>query len=197
MRIGINLASRPYEDAGHFYRQWLPALAGLGVLTLVLVGLALSRFNEIRGIDAEINKKREEIAKIVEERSQAEAFLARPENSGTRDQARFLNDLFHRKAFSWTQVLSDLERIMPAGVQVQSIKPQLDETTGELTVQMTVATSRRDNAIELIRKLEDSEHFHNPLITSEKEGSQGDTSVQVLITATYVPDRAAATRSGD
>jgi type IV pilus assembly protein PilN len=187
MRIGINLASRRYEDAGRFFKQWVPALVGLAFVTLVLVGLALAHYNELRGLDREIAQKREQIAQLEKERSEAEAFLARPENSGTRDQAQFLNDLFKKKSFSWTQVLSELERMMPAGVQVVSIKPELDQASGKLKVAMTVATPRRDNAIELIRKLEDSEHFQTPLIQSESERAEGENRVQVLISADYVP----------
>lgn len=188
MRIGINLASRPYEDAGRFLKQWVPILATLGAVSIVLVVLAFLRFKEVRDLDRQIAEKREQIAALEKERQAADAFLARPENSGTRDQAQFLNGVFRKKQFSWTQVFSDLERLMPSGVQVVSIKPELDTETGEWVVSMTVATSRRDNAIELVRKLEDSEHFRQPLIQSESERVEGENRVQVQIAANYVPD---------
>ncbi len=39
MRIDINLASQPYEDARQFWMRWGTALGVLGLLTLVLLAL--------------------------------------------------------------------------------------------------------------------------------------------------------------
>ncbi len=33
--------------------------------------------------------------------------------------------LFAEKSFSWTSVMMDLERVLPAGVQVTSIEPAI------------------------------------------------------------------------
>ena len=37
MRIGINLASRPYQDEGRFYRIWGAALAFMILLTALMI----------------------------------------------------------------------------------------------------------------------------------------------------------------
>ena len=44
MRIDINLASQPYEDARQFWMRWGTALGVLAALTLVLLVLDLKGF---------------------------------------------------------------------------------------------------------------------------------------------------------
>jgi hypothetical protein len=85
----------------------------------------------------------DEIAQRDRTRQQAEDFLNRPENRTTRDQSQFLNELIERKSFSWTRVLEDLEKVMPARVHLVSIHPELDEDN-QLTLKMLVAGDSRD-----------------------------------------------------
>ena len=40
-------------------------------------------------------------------------------------RAHFLNQLLLRKSFSWTAVMMDLENVLPTGVQVTAIEPQV------------------------------------------------------------------------
>jgi len=41
MRLNINLATRPYEDAREFWSRWGLGVGALGVVTLILIGLAV------------------------------------------------------------------------------------------------------------------------------------------------------------
>ena len=60
-----------------------------------------------------IAQREEQIAARDQEKTKAEGILNLPENRSTRDRSQFLNELFRRKAFSWTRVFEDLERVMP------------------------------------------------------------------------------------
>ena len=168
MRININLASQPYQDARRFYLQWLPLLAGLLLSAVFLGGKAATNFRNSRTADRQLDAEHAKIDALDKEKKDAEAQLALPENSGTRDQALFLNTLFARKAFSWTQVLTDLEKIMPPRVQITGIKPQLTPA-GELEFLVSLNTSQRDSAIELVRRMETSEHFERAQFRDESE----------------------------
>ena len=118
MRVDINLATQPYEDVRRFWLRWGGALAGLGILTLLLLYLAIVGLLTARQDRNLIRQRQEQIAERDKEKAQAEALLNRPENRSTRDRSQFLNDLFQRKAFSWTRVFEDLEQIMPARLHV-------------------------------------------------------------------------------
>ena len=43
MRLDINLATRPYEDARRFWLQWGSVVAAVGLFTLILVFMRAQR----------------------------------------------------------------------------------------------------------------------------------------------------------
>jgi type IV pilus assembly protein PilN len=188
MRLEINLASRPYEDARQFWMRWGTAVGVIGLLTLMLLTLDVSGWVNARRDRKAIAEKRALIADRDQIRLGAEQFLNRPENRTTRDESQFLNQLIERKAFSWTRVLESLEKVMPPRLHVVSISPQLDEDN-QLALKMVVAGDSRDRAIELAKRMEDSRRFAQTLILRESQiqSPTGD-SEQVEIAAIYIPE---------
>lgn len=190
MRFDLNLATHPYEDSRRFYTQWIPALAVLAALAIGLSWFAYSQYAEYRRQNQELSDLQSQIREWEKVKAEASEVLARPDNSGTRDQAAYLNDLFRRKAFSWTQVMADLEKIMPAQVQVASIKPTLTPE-GALEFSLIVNTRRRDQAIELVRRMEGSPRFVFPEIRAERtqaQGAAGQSEYSAEISALYRPE---------
>jgi len=189
MRLDINLASRRYEDVGQFYRTW-GALAGLGVLvTVVVVGFTVSSLAGAYTISKQTAELQKQMSQLDQQKRAAEELLNRPENRETRDRSRFLNALIARKAFSWTQVFADLEKIVPARLHVVSIKPDLTPDN-QIEVQMNVEADSRDRNIELVRHLNQSRSFRQAYVKSESaQGGSGGTarSVRFEIVALYVP----------
>src|SRR6202795_917564 len=173
MRLDINLASQPYEDARQFWMRWGTAVIALGLLTLVLLTADITGWVDARRDRAAIAQKRAMIAERDRIRANAERVLNLPENRSTRDQSQFLNELIERKAFSWTRVLENLEKVMPPRVHLISINPQLDEDN-QLGLKMTVAGDSRDRAIELARRMEESRRFSQTNIISENAKGSAD-----------------------
>ena len=138
MRVDINLATQPYQDARRFWLRWGGALVALGLLTLILLYSVLTGWVSARKDRDLIRQREAQIAARDQERAQAEALLSRPENRSTRDRSQFLNDLFQRKAFSWTKVFEDLERVMPPRLHVVSIRPEMGSDAG-LNIKLVVA----------------------------------------------------------
>jgi hypothetical protein len=99
MRLDINLATRPYEDARRFWVQWGSILSAVGLLTLILVFMALSGLWSASNDRKTIRSYQKEIAERDSERAKAEVFLNLPENRSTRDRSQFLNELIRRKSF--------------------------------------------------------------------------------------------------
>src|SRR5579864_8109511 len=196
MRLDINLASQPYEDARQFWMRWGTAVVALGLLTLVLLAADITGWVNARRDRAAIAQKQAMIAERDQLRANAEHILNLPENRTTRDQSQFLNELIERKAFSWTRVLENLEKVMPPRVHLIAINPQLDEEN-QLGLKMTVAGDSRDRAIELARRMEESRRFSQTNIISErseKQSNSGDTE-QFDIVAVYIPEPLAAAAS--
>jgi type IV pilus assembly protein PilN len=189
MRLDINLASQPYEDARQFWMRWGSGLAAASILTLALVAITISGWRAARHDHAAMAEYRKEIAQRDQIRQQAEDFLNRPENRTTRDESQFLNVLIQRKAFSWTRVLENLEKVMPARVHLVSIHPELDENN-QLSLKMLVAGDSRDRALELARRMEESKRFSQTYIENEsnRPSNNGSDPIQFSIHAIYVPE---------
>jgi type IV pilus assembly protein PilN len=188
MRLDINLASQPYLDAREFWLRWGTALAAACILSLALLVGTVTGWSNARRDRTTIADLRQKIAQRDQLRAQAEEFLNRPENRTTRDQSQIINSLIERKAFSWTRLLEDMEKVMPPGVHLVSIQPKLDDEN-QLAVKMTVAGTSRDRAIELAHRMEESRHFTQTSIDKEAiaQAQSGD-AVLFDIAAIYVPE---------
>ncbi len=188
MRLDINLASQPYEDARQFWLRWGSAVGALGLLTLILLTLTVTGWVNARRDREAMAQKRALIAERDQLRADAERILNLPENHTTREESQLLNELIERKAFSWTRVLESLEKVMPPRVHLVSIHPELNDDN-ELALKMTVAGDSRDRAIELARHMEESGRFAGTNIVSEspQQSTTGDTE-RIDIAAIYIPE---------
>jgi type IV pilus assembly protein PilN len=190
MRVDINLASQPYEDARQFWMRWGGGLVALGLLTLLLLIVTVNGWIGARKDRQLISQYEAQSAARDQEKADAQALLNLPQNSSTRDRSQFLNDLFQRKAFSWTKAFEDLEKVMPPRLHVVSIHPELGPDN-ELEVKLIVAGDTREHALDLVSKMEASQHFHDTYIEEEisdpNQASGGD-AVQFHISALYVPE---------
>ena len=166
MRIDVNLASQHYEDARQFYFRWVGALVVVVALTLGLAFMGWHRYQSTADDRKHINDVHQRISGLDQERKHAEEILNRPENRDVRDQSRFWNDVIDQKSFSWTQLLSDLEKIMPARAYVVSVQPTLTPEK-RLRLKLTIAADNHENGVELQAKMEHSEHFQGAEIVSE------------------------------
>ena len=200
MRIDINLASQPYEDARRFWTNWGTALGLLGFATLLLVFVAGTRLINANHERKEIADMESVIAKFDAEKAQAEATLNRPQNRLTRDRSQFLNELFTRKAFSWTRLFEDLERVMPAHLHVVRISPDLSKDN-DLEIKLVVGGDTREQALDLVRKMEGSKRFKGTQIEAERTKEEGGGNgpgdrVTFDISASYVPTGETGTAGG-
>src|SRR5215469_3563302 len=187
MRLDINLASRPYEDVRQFWLRWGAGVGLLSVATLLLLFATFSGWYNARLDRQKINELRAKIAERDHERASAEATLNRAENRSIRDKSQYLNALIARKAFSWTKAFEDLERVMPPHLHLVSIKPDLNEDN-QLAIKMVVAGESRQQALQLVQRMEDSRTFRQTAISTETQSTdaRGD-SVKFEISALYSP----------
>jgi len=178
MRININLASQPYEVAREYTRRLGLLTAALAVLTAALIGYIFYQRAHTRDIDQKIQATRQELNSLDAEKARA-------------DQSQFLNNLFARKALSWTKVFTEMEKIMPSAIHVVSMKPEFNHDN-QLVLHVVVATDSRDKAVELVKRMEKSPHFHAPQVEAETAMGQGPAgpaggNIQFDIAAVYVP----------
>jgi type IV pilus assembly protein PilN len=192
MRLNINLASQPYEVARQYRQRMTMVIAALGLAAAVLLGYIVYQRIHSRTILRQLVEVQRQIDGLDREEAQARTILNKPANRVVADQSDFLNELFARKALSWTRIFTEMERIVPPELHVVSMKPEYTKNN-DLVLHMIVATDSRDRAVELVRHLEKSNHFRQPQVVAEtvvantSAQASGSGNIQFDIAAIYIP----------
>jgi type IV pilus assembly protein PilN len=172
MKITLNLATRPYTDIGPALKRLRIAM---GVLAVVALGLWLGlhavhhKADEARATEQSVQSK---IDALSREREGYQEMMRQPANARLLTEVGMLNQLFDEKSFSWTLAMEDLENVLPAGVQVATLEPAIDEKTRRTTLKLRVV-GPRDRGDDLVQNLEHSKHFLLPGIVGESSESAG------------------------
>lgn len=183
MRISVNLASQPYVELGPVYNR-----LRIWTAILVIVGLALYYLYRNESVQAgqtlaNVRSVENQLHQLQRERATYQSLMQQPKDAAILRQSDYLNALFKHKAFSWTATMTDLENVLPSGVQVLSIDPII-ATDGHVTIRLRV-TGAREKALDLIRNLEKSKHFAAPRLASESLAT-GASNVQNVSTGSDV-----------
>jgi type IV pilus assembly protein PilN len=191
MRLNINLASQPYEVARQYRQRMTVVIAVLSLAAAMLLGYIVYQRAHSRSVNRQLADVQQQIDGLEREEAQARAILNKPANRVVADQAGFLNELFARKALSWTRIFTEMERIVPPNLHVVSMKPDYNKSN-DLMLQMVVATDSRDRAVELVRHMEKSSHFRQPQVVAEtvvantSDQSSASGNIQFDIAAVYI-----------
>lgn len=172
MKISVNLASRPFVELRPLLATLRLSMLGLLVLAIGLGFWLHALTLKERIASAQMDALKAQTTDYQNELVSNESRMRQPQNHAVLERAQFLNQLFTEKSFSWTAVMMDLENVLPPGVQVTSIEPQITKE-GDVQIRLRV-TGDRDRGVELIRNLEHSRRFLEPRLTNEAlQVSQG------------------------
>lgn len=185
MRLSVNLATRPFVELRPLFARLRIAMAVLVVLAVGLGIWAHSLSVRAKAAQSRMDALRTQTLGYQTERQANERRMQQPANRSVLERSRFLNELFARKGFSWTAVMMDLERVLPAGVQVTSIEPAVT-ADGEVNIRLRVS-GQRERAVELVRNLERSQRFLQPRLTNEAAQTQDNGRAVAVAQATSAP----------
>jgi type IV pilus assembly protein PilN len=178
MRITVNLATRPFIELRPLFLRLRILMAVLVVVGAGAIFGANLLQQKLDVAKAQIDQVHAQVVTAQQEKQGNERRMRQPENAAVLERAHFLNALFLRKSFSWTAVMMDLETVLPSGVQVTSIEPQI-ASDGDVIIRLRVSGDR-DRAVQLVRNLERSRRFLAPRLTGEavqakEAATQGNT----------------------
>ena len=173
MRLFVNLASRPFVELRPFFLRLRILMATLAVAGVVLAIVAHMFSARAQKQQLELDRLRNQTIAVQQSKLHTEQRLRDPVNARVLDRAHFLNTVFLRKSFSWTAVMMDLEGVLPNGVQVTSIEPQVSPD-GSVVIRLRVA-GERANAVQLVRNLERSRRFLQPRLAGEASQNKENT----------------------
>ena len=170
--LHLNLAGRPYRD----YRP----LYAVVVVTSILIAIML--LNNIETGYRYVRETRTTREKIVQIENQIEAENRRTDDANQRlrgvnvkqlaEQTQFVNARLAERAFSWSELLDKLERVIPDDVRIESISPAFGKNgIVHLTMQGTAKSG--DGMTRTIDRFNHDAHFANPFPTSEERTDTG------------------------
>jgi type IV pilus assembly protein PilN len=165
MRISVNLATRPFVELRPLIARLRLAMGLLALLAIGL-GFGLHALNaRARTARAQMDGLKAKTLAFQQQKQRNEARMRQPQNRGVLERSQFLNNVFAWKSFSWTAVMMDLEKVLPAGVQVTSLEPQIAKD-GSVNIRLRV-NGDRDRAVQLVRNLETSQRFVGSRLAGE------------------------------
>lgn len=180
--LHLNLAAKPYRD----YRPIWVVVGILSLLTLVLlvnnIRTAYRFFVNTRDTRVEIarveratNTEKEKAEKIADE-------ITRLDTRRLETRVEFVNEQIAERAFSWSGLLDNLEKVVPDDVRLVTLAPTVT-ADGPVTLNMTCISRTDGGLVEMIRALNADEHFSNPFPTSESLMEGG--AHQFVLSVTY------------
>lgn len=179
-----NLASRPYRD----YRPVWTVVAVLAILSVALlaynVQTAYRYFATTSDTRAEISAVEASIAEERQATSVAREQAARFDSPELRRRAEFVNARIAERAFSWNQLLDDLEAVFPPDVRLVRLTP-IVEKTGNVTLNMQCFAKNDDGMVDLIENMFRSPKFVRPFPANQS--SSPDGLHQFSISSQYRP----------
>jgi type IV pilus assembly protein PilN len=177
MRVQLNLASRPFVELGSLYLRLRMLILLLAVIAVPLWLLLSAEHRKAEAARARLEAVQQKIQGLQSQRSAFQAQMQQPQNAAVLSQAQFLNQMFARKAFSWTAVMMDLENVLPSGVQVLNIDP-VPSRDGKVTIRLRVSGAH-DRGVDLVRNLERSHRFRAPRLARETaESNQNGRAIE-------------------
>jgi Tfp pilus assembly protein PilN len=166
MRLNINLASQKFEHVQWFVSRARIATGVMVAFTLLMAVLAWFNYESTKSSNARIHELQQKITALQQQRAAAIAVENRPENRDVTEQKNFWNRQIASRAFSWTQLFNDLQRIMPGRAYVISVAPELT-ADNRVKLKLVIGGEKHENALELVRKMESSQRFRLPMIDNE------------------------------
>jgi len=184
MKIPINLASEPFRKD----RAMLAASAGVGVLLVASLGALVMLANADNAQTADLRKEitqlHAQISAAARQQADFEAVIRKPENAQVLELSVFLNTLLSRKGISWTRILADLEKTMPANVKMLNIQPYVTGRN-QVILSLQVGSEGPEPVILFYKALERSDLFGGVTQNIYQPPSQAEPLYRYRFTVNY------------
>jgi len=185
MKVTLNLATNPMGAQRVF---WLSALvAGILVLGLTL-GIGIKTWNawaQATNPRVRLAELRGRLAELTHTQQELEARLQTPGAQSVLEQAAFYNRLLERKAVSWAELFSALEKHLPDRVRVLELAPELQED-GSLRLDLRVGAESPAALVRFLQALEQGPEFSQVTPHSQQRSTRpGEDRILADVSALY------------
>lgn len=181
--LHLNLAARPYRDYRPLYAVVVVASILIAIMLLNNIETGYRYVRETRTTRDKINSIERQIDVENAKTDDANQRLRTVNVKVLSDQAQFVNARLAERAFSWSELLDRLERVLPDDVRIESVAPSF-EKNGLVHLNMQVAAKNGTGMTRTIDRLNRDPHFGGPFPTSE---DRTDTGYRFGIGVDYRP----------
>jgi len=159
--LHLNLASRPYRD-------YKPVYAVVVITSLAVAFLMLNNVETYYRYVIETKSTRAKIAQLdadadAEKRraAAADAQLRNVDLVSLDAETKFINAQLAERAFSWSELLDRLERVLPDDARIKNITPTFSKA-GLVHLELTFDGKAGDTYLRTLNSLIADPHFANP-----------------------------------
>ena len=170
--IHLNLAAKPYRD----YRPYIAVMA-LGWLLVAL--MALNNLDTWYRYQHDTKTTRDEIA-ALERQTDVERTKLQTSQQRLRSinvplmtaQTQYVNSRLAERAFSWSELLDRLERVLPDDVRLLAVSPTFNKS-GFVHLTLNCVGKSGTSMVTTLDRLNRDNHFARPFPTSEDNTGNG------------------------
>lgn len=159
--LHLNLAAKPFRD----YR---PVYAVVVITSLAIAFLMLNNVTTYYRYVIDTKSTRDKIAQLTADAEQekrraaaADAQLHNVDLTSLDAETKFINAQLAERAFSWSELLDRLERVMPDDARIKNIIPQFAKG-GLVHLEVTFDGKAPDTYLHTLNALIADPHFSNP-----------------------------------
>ena len=170
--LHLNLASNPFRD----YR---PVYAVVVVTSLLIAFLMLQNIdtyyryiNETQNTRSKTAELESEAAKEQRVAQSIDQKLRSVDAAALDRQTRFINSQIAERAFSWSELLDRLERVMPGDVRINSIAPSFSKE-GLVHLEMSCDAKTSEGLVTTLNRFNRAAQFSNPFPHNEVQVDSG------------------------
>src|SRR6185437_17545 len=182
MKTRFNLATEPLENN----RRFIAGSSLLGIVALVAILLLSMHVVQKRSSNAAMRVKIDgleaQIASLQRQQETLRQQFKAPQAVEAMKRSQFLNGLIEQRAFPWTKMFAYLGHILPPGVRVISISPEMDQS-GKVKVTFTIGAVNEDQGNKFLQAISSSPLFSDvvPMQESRGKNDQGAVSEEVVL----------------
>jgi len=192
----LNLSSKPFYN----FKILLISLVFIYILSIAIAVYSANKFYNIFKISEESKNKIEslnnELKKAAKENSNLKERLKPINKKMVVDIAEEINSLILEKTFSWSELLEDIEKILPEEVRLLSLSTSKSEG-GYLNVKISGISSKREGMLQTIEALKTNPSFKNikPVQFQDEEKSSS-IGKRFEIQFVYIPRKGMSEKNG-
>lgn len=178
--LHLNLASNPFRDYRPVYAVVVVTSILIAILMLQNIDTYYQYVTETKSTRTKITQLESEAAKEQRVAQSIDERLRSINVASLDKQTRFINSQIAERAFSWSELLDRLERVVPGDVRITSIQPTFQDD-GRVHLEIVGEAKTADGLVTTLNHFNSSSQFSSPFPHGETRTTTGTYTFGVAV----------------